>query len=253
VNRDFSNVTYANRNVGGGVTVVSQDTFVNGRSVARNVMPVPQKELAAAPVSNALAVEPARSSVFGAGRPVANRPPAAVTNRPVVALRTPAPLPRPVGAGTAGASIGSASAGQNSTAQSLVRQQPPGRPVPLTHPTQSQTKAGFRMVGVTETEGSPAKTQPRVWEEQGTAAPEPQTRQQQSPGNRNVQSSASRPPQQGTQQRMQQGLHSSTQPVAPVRATSEPQAKPALPSPQRQPTPHPPAPKPESAPSAPRK
>jgi hypothetical protein len=253
VNRDFSNVMYANRNVGGGVTVVSQDTFVNGRSVARNVMPVPQKELVAAPVSNALAVEPARSSVFGAGKPVANWPPAAVTNRPVVALRTPAPLPRPVGPGTAGASIGSASAGQNSTAQSLVRQQPPGRPVPLTHPTQSQTKAGFRMVGVTETEGSPAKTQPRVWEEQGTAAPEPQTRQQQGPGNRNVQSSASRPPQQGTQQRMQQGLHSSTQPVAPVRATSEPQAKPALPSPQRQPTPHPPAPKPESAPSAPRK
>ncbi len=130
VNRDFSNVTFANRNVSGGVTAVSQDTFVNGRSVARNVMPVPSKELAAAPVSNALAVEPARSSVFGAGKPVANKPPAAATNRPVVALRTPAPLPRTIGAGTIGASIGSA-AGQNSTGQSLVRQQPPGRPVPV--------------------------------------------------------------------------------------------------------------------------
>ena len=43
VNRDFSNVTYANRNVSGGVTVVSHDTFVNGRSVARNVMPIPQR------------------------------------------------------------------------------------------------------------------------------------------------------------------------------------------------------------------
>ena len=94
VNRDFSKVTYANRIVTGGVTVVSQDTFVNGRSVARNMMPVPQKELAAAPVSNALTVEPAQSSVFGAGKPVANKPPATVMNRPVVALRTPAPLPR---------------------------------------------------------------------------------------------------------------------------------------------------------------
>jgi len=256
VNRDFSNVTYANRHVSGGVTVVSQETFVNGRPVARNVMPVPQKELAAAPVSNALAVEPARSSVFGAGRPVANKPPVAAMSRPVVALRTPAQLPRTIGLGTTGASIGSASigsasAGQNSMAQGLVRQQPPGRPVPVTRPMQSPTQAGFHTGGLTEMEGSPAKTQPRVWEEQGTAVPEPQTRQQSS-GTRNVQSSASRPPQQGAQQRTLQGLHSSTQPAAPVRVTSEPQAKPASPSPQRQPTPqqnaHPPAPKLESAP-----
>jgi hypothetical protein len=257
LNHDFSNVTYANRNVNGGVTVVSQETFVNGRSAARNVMPVPSRELAAAPVSNALAVEPARSSVFGAGRPVANKPPAAVMSRPVVALRTPAPLPRSVGSGTIGstsagsASSGSASAGQNSIGQGLVRQQAPGRPVAVTRPMQSQTQAGFHMGGATEMEGSAAKTQPRVWEEQGTAVPEPETRQQ-SPANRNVQSSASRPLQQGIPQRPQQGLHSSTQPVAPVRMTSEPQAKPAPPTPQRQPTPqqnpHPPAPKAESAP-----
>src|SRR5580700_7964709 len=141
VNRGFSNVTYANRNVRGGVTVVSHDTFVNGRSVARNVMPIPQRELVAAPVSNALAVEPARSSVFGAGRPVANKPPVAAMSRPVVALRMPAPLPRTIGAGTTGASAGSASAGQNSIGQGSVRQQPPGRPVPMTRPTQSRAQA----------------------------------------------------------------------------------------------------------------
>jgi len=257
VNRDFSNVTYANRNVSGGVTVVSQETFVNGRSVARNVMPVPSRELAAAPVSNALAVEPARSSLFGAGRPVANKPPVAMMSRPVVALRTPAQLPRSIGLGTTGASIGSASigsasAGRNSMGQGLVHQQPPGRPVPVTRPMPSPTQAGFHTGGVTEIEGSPAKTQPRVWEEQGTAVPERQTSLQQSPGNRNVQSSPSRSPQQATQQRTQQGLHSSAQPVAPVRATSEPQVKPAWPSPQRQQTPQPTshqaAPKPESAP-----
>ena len=91
VNRNVSNVTYANRNVSGGVTVVSRDAFVNGRPAAQNVMPVPSREIAAAPVSNALAVEPVRSSAFGAGKPVAIKPPAAVMSRQVVALRTPTP------------------------------------------------------------------------------------------------------------------------------------------------------------------
>jgi hypothetical protein len=253
VNRDFSNVTYANRNVSGGVTVVSQDTFVNGRSAARNMMLVPSKELAAAPLSNALAVEPVRGSVFGAGKPVANKPPAAVMNRPVVALRTPAPLPRsigsaPIGSASVGSgSIGSGSAGQASIGQPLVRQQAPGRPVAVTHPALSHSQASFHTVGETETGGSPAKAQPRVWEEQGSPVPEPQTKQQ-GPGNRNVQSSASREAQQGPQPQTQRGLHSSTQPVAPVRATSEPPAKPASAVPQRQQTPHPAAPKSESVP-----
>ena len=238
VNRDFSKVTYANRNVTGGVTVVSQDTFVNGRSAARNMMLVPSKELAAAPVSNALAVEPTRTSVFGVARPVANKPPATVMNRPVVALRTPAPLPR---------TIGPVSAGQNSTAQSLVRQQPPGRPAPVTRPMQSQTQTGFHTAVPTEAEGNAAKTQPRVWEEQGTAEPEPQTSHR-SPGNQSEQSHASRPAQQGAPRQTQQWSHPSAQSMAPVRETSEQQPKPASTSPQRQQTPHPPALKPESAP-----
>jgi FecR protein len=240
VKRDFSNITYANRNVSGGVTAVSQDTFVNGRPVARNVMPVPSKELAAAPVSNALAVEPTRTSVFGAGKPVANKPPATVMNRPVVALRTPAPLSRTIGPGTTAVTAGSASPGQNSTAQSLVRQQAPGRPVPVTRPMQSPTQSGFHTVGETETEGSRARTQPHVWEEQGSPTPEPPPRQQ-SPRNRNVQSSASR-----ATQAPQQGMRPSANPARPVQAPSELQPKPA-PSPQRQQTPHAPAPKPESA------
>ena len=260
VHRDFSNVIYANRNVSGGVTVVSQDTFVNGRSVARNVMPVPSKELAAAPVSNALAVEPAHSSVFGAGRPVANKPPAALTNRPVVALRTPVTMPRSNGSASIGsASAGSAPAGQNSIGQGLVRQQPPGRPVPVARPIPSQTQAGFHTLGETESQGSPARTQPRVWEEQGSPVPEPQAERQtrqQSPGSRNVQSSASRAAGQGTRQPAQQGARSSASPARPVQPASEQQPKPASPPPQRQQTPqqapHPPTPKPETA-SAPKK
>ncbi|MGC2060353.1 MAG: hypothetical protein WA653_18960, partial [Candidatus Sulfotelmatobacter sp.] len=85
--------TYANRGVSGGVTVVSRDTFINAQPVARNLVSVPSKELAAAPVSRLVMLEPVRSSVMGSGRPVAG-PPTAVSSRAVVALRTPAPIPR---------------------------------------------------------------------------------------------------------------------------------------------------------------
>ncbi|MFZ3368442.1 MAG: DUF6600 domain-containing protein, partial [Candidatus Sulfotelmatobacter sp.] len=50
-----NNIVYANRNVNGGVTVVSRDTFVNARPVARNVVSVPARELAAAPVAHTVA------------------------------------------------------------------------------------------------------------------------------------------------------------------------------------------------------
>jgi hypothetical protein len=111
----------------------------------------------------------------------------------------------------------------------------------MTRPTQSRAQASFNTVGETETEGSPAKTQPRVWEEQGSPAPEPQTKQP-SPTNRYVQSPASRTP-----QPVLQGTRPAANPARPVQAVSEPQPKPASPLPQRQQTSHPPAPKPESA------
>src|ERR1700741_422043 len=91
-----NNVTYTNKRVNGGVTVVSHDAFVNARPVAQNVMRVDQRELAAAPVSRMAAVEPVGPSVVGAGRPVWVRPPSAVISRPVVAVRTPPPPPRPI-------------------------------------------------------------------------------------------------------------------------------------------------------------
>jgi len=123
INRSDNSVTYANRGVNGGVTVVSHDTFVNARSVARNVVSVPARELASAPVMHASAVEPVRSSVMGAGSPVARKPPAAVTSRTVVALRTPAPMPHSFDQRQAQAG------GRLNEQSSLVRQQSPGRPV----------------------------------------------------------------------------------------------------------------------------
>jgi hypothetical protein len=96
-NRGGNDITYANRNVNGGVTVVSRDTFVNARPVARNVVPVPARELADAPVSHALSAEPARNSLLGGGMPAVNKPPAGVMNRRVVAVRTAQGGARPFG------------------------------------------------------------------------------------------------------------------------------------------------------------
>src|SRR5580704_5196144 len=93
---NITNVTYVNQHVNNAVTVVSHDAFVNARPVAQNVMKVDPREIAAAPVSRGAAMEPVKSSVVGAGRPVSVRPPAAVVSRPVVAVRTPPPLPRPI-------------------------------------------------------------------------------------------------------------------------------------------------------------
>ena len=216
-------------------------------SVARNVVSVPARELAAAPVSHMVAVEPVRSSVLGAGRPVANRPPLAVTSRPVVALRTPAPMPRSFGQRQEQA----AGIGQITERTSLVRQQAPGRPVPVDRGRpQSQAQNGFHSFASRMPESNQAKPQPRVWEAQGTPEPEPEKHQRPRTG------ACNHPPrmrpQQGAKHPAQQGSHPQAKPVAAGSAAQQQQSsssrKPASPSPQRQPNSHPPAPQPETAP-----
>jgi hypothetical protein len=205
-----NNITYANRNVNGGVTVVSRDTFVNARPVARSVVSVPARELAAAPVSERVGVEPERTSVLGTGRPMTNKPPAAVTSRPVVALRTPAPMPRSLDQRQA-----QADGHLNQQSSPLVRQEAAGRPVPMnpqTRPTQSSTKSddGFRSFGPPSGGSSQAKPQPRVWEAQGTPEPEKNTNAQ--PENRSTQPA-------------QQWSHPLAKPVAPVQQGNERQQR----------------------------
>jgi hypothetical protein len=196
-NTTVNNITYANRNGSGGVTVVSRDTFVNARPVARNVVSVQPRELAAAPVSHTIAVEPARSSVLGAGRTAANRPPAAVTSRPVVALRTPAPMPRSFDQRQAQAG------GRLNQSSSLVRQESAGRPVQpalVARQPQAQSEDDFRSFSPPSSGNSLAKPQPRVWEAQGTPEPEKGTEAQ--PANRSA---------------AQQWSHPLAKPVAPVQ------------------------------------
>ncbi len=200
-NTTVNNITYANRTVSGGVTVVSRETFVNSRSVATNVVSVLARELAAAPVSRTVAAEPVRASVLGAGRPVANKPPAAVMSRQVVALRTPAPMPRSFDQRQAQA------AGHLNQAQ-LVRQEAPGRPVPpSTQVTrQPQTQDGFRSFGQGSVNNP--KPQPRVWEAQGTPETEKNT-QAQAEGR--------------SAQPAPQWSHPLAKPVAPVQQRNEEQ------------------------------
>jgi hypothetical protein len=91
--REVSQITYANRGVPGGVTVVSRETFVSARPVARNVVAVNAEEIARAPVTHVAAVAPVRASVLGAGAPAASAPPSAVQERRVISNRMPAAPP----------------------------------------------------------------------------------------------------------------------------------------------------------------
>jgi hypothetical protein len=191
--------------------------------------------------------------VLGAGRPVVNRPPVAVTSRPVVALRTPAPMPRSFDQRQA-----QAGGHLNQQTESLVRQEPPGRPVPNKAPRQPQSPDGFRSFAPANSGSNQTKPQPRVWEAQGT--PEPEKSASEQPGNQNAQTAGGggRAPGQG--QAAQQWSHPLAKPVAPVQERSEQQQKdqekkfstwqqqkPASPPPQKQQS-SPPPPRQEPAP-----
>jgi hypothetical protein len=265
VNRSttVNNITYANRGVSGGVTVVSRDTFVNARPVGRNVVQVPGRELAAAPVSQMVAAEPARRSELGAGMPAAKRPPAAVMNRQVVALRNPAPMPRSFEQrqAQAGGHLNQPLAtGPALNQQSLVRQEPSGTPVITNQESRpAQSQDGFRPFGQASAGNGQTKPQPHVWEEQGTPEPEKSPETQTESGNAQP-SGSSRPVQQSGQQRAQWS-HPLAKPVAPVQRRNDEQQKdqeekysswhqqkPATSLPQRQQGSQPPAQSHESAP-----
>jgi len=169
----INNVTYVNQHVNNAVTVVSHDTFVNARPVGQNVMKVSPQEIASAPVSHVVAAEPVRASVVGAGRPVTVKPPAAVINRPVVAVRTPPPPPRPI-------AQQQAAAGGHLNQQLLVHPLAPARPAPVNQGGRPQSEPGFKPFtqpgGNAQSGNAQVKTmpqaQPRTFEEQGTPPPE---------------------------------------------------------------------------------
>ncbi len=93
-----ANLRFANRDVRGGVTVVSRGTFTGAQPVGRAVVSVSQQEIASGPISRRAQVAPTRDSVFGrtvqAGTRVA-QPPAAAASRVVVARTAPPAAPVP--------------------------------------------------------------------------------------------------------------------------------------------------------------
>ena len=97
-NQVTNNITYVNRTVPGAVTVVPQNVVRNSAPVAKAVVPMDAKRIAAAPVATKANVAPTQASVLGATNGTANRmarPPAAVATRPVIAKTTPPPPPVP--------------------------------------------------------------------------------------------------------------------------------------------------------------
>jgi hypothetical protein len=229
VNRSttINNITYVNQRVTNGVTVVSHEAFVNARPVAQNIMRVEAREVVAAPVTRAVAVEPVRTSVIGAGRPVPVRPPTAVISRPVVAVRTPPPPVRSI-------DQRQAQAGGRLNEQTLVRPVAPARPVPTANQNvrPQPNQEGFRPFGQPSGGNSAEnsrvkpmlKPQPRVYEQQGTPMEENRNVPQQE--NRNVQPQPNRtaqpdnrefrPPQQPTPQE----THPLVRPAPPVQQRS---------------------------------
>ena len=257
----INNITYVNQHVNNGVTVVSHDTFVNARPVAGNVMRVDAKEIASAPVTHYVRAEPIRTSVIGAGRPVAVRPPAAVISRPVVAVRTPPAPPRPI-------EQRQAQAGGHLNEQVLVRPMGAAQPAPTNR--QQQPQEGFRPF--TQPSGGNNQVrqmqpaQPRTYEQQGT--PQPENRNTQQPENRNVQPQENRnpqpanrdfrPPQQEQTRPPIQETHPLVRPTPPVQERNQQeerqqeqkfnqwhQERPASPPPAARPAPRAPEPKPE--------
>ena len=197
-NTTVNNITYVNQRVTNGVTVVSHDTFVNARPAAQNLVRVDQRDLESARVTRVVAAEPVRASVIGAGRPVPVKPPAAIVKRPVVAVRTPAPLPRPI-------EQRQAQAGGRLNGDALVRPVAPARPAAMNNnarpqPNQAErpqpNQEGFHSFGQPREQQTNVKPmlrpQPRVYEQQGT--PEQQSR---GSDNRTTPSSESRSPQPG--------------------------------------------------------
>jgi hypothetical protein len=163
-NTTINNVTYVNQRVNGGVTVVSHETFVNARPVAHNIMRVDAREVVNAPVMRAVAAEPMRASVVGAGRPVNVRPPAAVVSRTVVAVRTPPAPPRSI-------EQRQAQFGGRLNQEALVRPVGSARPAQINQ--NERSREGFRPFTQPNSGNNQVRqmpnSQPRTYEQQGNA------------------------------------------------------------------------------------
>jgi hypothetical protein len=92
-----TNITYANRRAPGGVTAVTRTVFTSAQPISGHAVRVSEGEFSRYGASGAApAIAPVRQSLLGAAPNLnVRRPPAAFSNRPVVARLTPPPAPVP--------------------------------------------------------------------------------------------------------------------------------------------------------------
>ena len=118
-----NNTTYVNQHVSGAVTAVPQSAMVSGRPVAQAAVRVPPNAVASAQVQQTSMVAPERAAVLGGRTAGSVAPPAAASNRPMVARATPPPPSVPF------------------AQQRTALQANPGQPVTSTAMTQMQRTA----------------------------------------------------------------------------------------------------------------
>jgi hypothetical protein len=231
-------ITYANQRVANSVTVVSRDTFVNARPVARNVVRVDARQMVSAPVLRQVPVQPVRTSVLGAGAPAKARPSQTIVNRQVVATRKPMPV--------------KASLEQRETTANVRTVKPAARPQPLPAPgsAAAQQQRQGRQENATE---RPRPQEPNAQNENARPEPprpgqprpeEPARAQRPQPGNeqpdREEQRQAQRPQPGRTQEPVQTPRTEMPAPTArPIQPPAPRQAEPARPE-ERQPVARPP-------------
>ena len=140
-NTNNTNIHYVNKTVNGGVTAVSQTTFINAQHVGKSAVVVNQRDIASAPVYRRAEVAPSRNSVLGPGASEGKhvpQPRAEVINRAVVAKTPPPAAPVPFerqqaklaaqpGQPLASKDIESLSPSNAAPGRSHVRQAPPGK------------------------------------------------------------------------------------------------------------------------------
>lgn len=95
-NVTVNNQHYMNQSVPGAVTATTPQAFTSAQPVAKNIVQVNQREVAAAPVAAAApSVAPPKQAVLGSGAPARVTPPASLASRAVVAKTAPPPVPVP--------------------------------------------------------------------------------------------------------------------------------------------------------------
>jgi hypothetical protein len=265
---NITNVTYANRNVQGAVTVVPQRAFAGAQPVGRAAIAVNPQQIARAPISARAAVLPTQQSVLGAKASTANRvtaPPAAVMNRQVVAKRTPPPPPVPFakqqqalaahpGEPLAKHEIQNLRPAGAAAARPMVKQAPPGKPAtPTTGRPGNPPNAGRpgQPTPPPAQTNRPPAAQPQKEAQPTNRPPAAQPQKEAQPTNRPPAAQPQNRPPAAQPQNRPPAAQPQNRPAPPAETNRPPAAQPPNRPPAAQPQNRPPAAQPQNRPAPP--